>query len=88
MAADEGGVETYVEGKAALQTFKQTLNLHLGRLIQKEMMDQQRRDESSDSDHRDGDLRDGAELDAIAKSGLYTNTLQPCRAYIYLHAAF
>ena len=37
------------------------------------MMDQQRRDESSDSDHRDGDPLDGAELDAIAKSGLQPN---------------
>ena len=45
----EDGIETLVEGKAALQTFKQTLNLHLAKHIEKEM-NRDRRDKSSCSD--------------------------------------
>ena len=47
---EDGGVETYVEGKAALQTFKQTLNLHLGRLINKEMAKEERESSYSNED--------------------------------------
>ena len=45
----EDGLDTLVEGKQAIQTFKETLNLHLAKHIQREVA-RDRRDRSSCSD--------------------------------------
>ena len=45
----ENGTDTVVEGKQAIQSFKETLNLHLAKHIQKELA-KERRDAVGSSD--------------------------------------